>query len=127
MHQIVSSNAPAPIGPYSQAVAHVGLLFVSGQIPIEPQTGERVADSIESQAEQALRNLACILEEGGSSWAKVLRVTVYMTDLREFARFNKVYERMLGGAKPARSTVQVAALPLGARLEIDAIASVDAR
>ena len=127
MHQIVSSNAPAPLGPYSQAVAHGGLLFVSGQIPIEPQTGERVADSIESQAEQALQNLAYILEEGGSSWAKVLRVTVYMTDLREFARFNKVYERMLGGAKPARSTVQVSALPLGARLEIDAIASVDAR
>ncbi len=127
MHQIVSSNAPAPIGPYSQAVAHGGLLFVSGQIPIEPQTGERVGDSIESQAEQALRNLACILEEGGSSWAKVLRVTVYMTDLQEFARFNTVYERTLGGAKPARSTVGVAALPLGARLEIDAIASVDAR
>ncbi|TDJ03305.1 MAG: RidA family protein [Deltaproteobacteria bacterium] len=123
MDHVLTENAPAPIGPYSQAVGYGDLVFLSGQIPLDPETGERHGDSIEEQAEQVLRNLESVLDAAGASWETVLRVTVYMTQLEEFSRFNAVYERMLRGAQPARSTVQVSALPLGVRLEIDAIAS----
>ena len=123
MDHVLTENAPAPIGPYSQAVGYGDLVFLSGQIPLDPETGKRHGDSIEEQAEQVLRNLESVLDAAGASWETVLRVTVYMTQLEEFSRFNAVYERMLRGAQPARSTVQVSALPLGARLEIDAIAS----
>ena len=123
MDHVLTKNAPAPIGPYSQAVGYGDLVFLSGQIPLDPETGERHGDSIEEQAEQVLRNLESVLDAAGASWETVLRVTVYMTQLEEFSRFNAVYERMLRGAQPARSTVQVSALPLGVRLEIDAIAS----
>ncbi len=123
MDHVLTDNAPAPIGPYSQAVGYGDLVFLSGQIPLDPETGKRHGDSIEEQAEQVLRNLESVLDAAGASWETVLRVTVYMTQLEEFSRFNAVYERMLRGAQPARSTVQVSALPLGVRLEIDAIAS----
>jgi 2-iminobutanoate/2-iminopropanoate deaminase len=123
MDHVLTENAPAPIGPYSQAVGYGDLVFLSGQIPLDPETGKRHGDSIEEQAEQVLRNLESVLDAAGASWETVLRVTVYMTQLEEFSRFNAVYERMLRGAQPARSTVQVSALPLGVRLEIDAIAS----
>ncbi len=123
MDHVLTENAPAPIGPYSQAVGYGDLVFLSGQIPLDPETGKRRGDSIEEQAEQVLRNLESVLDAAGASWETVLRVTVYMTQLEEFSRFNAVYERMLRGAQPARSTVQVSALPLGVRLEIDAIAS----
>ncbi len=123
MDHVLTDNAPAPIGPYSQAVGYGDLVFLSGQIPLDPETGIRHGDSIEEQAEQVLRNLESVLDAAGASWETVLRVTVYMTQLEEFSRFNAVYERMLRGAQPARSTVQVSALPLGVRLEIDAIAS----
>ncbi len=123
MDHVLTENAPAPIGPYSQAVGYGDLVFLSGQIPLDPKTGKRHGDSIEEQAEQVLRNLESVLDAAGASWETVLRVTVYMTQLEEFSRFNAVYERMLRGAQPARSTVQVSALPLGVRLEIDAIAS----
>ncbi len=123
MDHVLTRNAPAPVGPYSQAAVYGDLVFLSGQIPLDPETGERRGDSIEEQAEQVLRNLEAVLNAAGGSWESVLRVTVYMTELEEFSRFNAVYERMLRGAKPARSTVQVSALPLGAKLEIDAIAS----
>ncbi len=123
MDHVLTGNAPAPIGPYSQAVGYGDLVFLSGQIPLDPETGKRHGDSIEEQAEQVLRNLESVLDAAGASWETVLRVTVYMTQLEEFSRFNAVYERMLRGAQPARSTVQVSALPLGVRLEIDAIAS----
>ena len=123
MDHVLTENAPVPIGPYSQAVGYGDLVFLSGQIPLDPETGKRHGDSIEEQAEQVLRNLESVLDAAGSSWETVLRVTVYMTQLEEFSRFNAVYERMLRGAQPARSTVQVSALPLGVRLEIDAIAS----
>ncbi len=122
MDQILTSDAPAPVGPYSQAVVYGDLVFVSGQIPLSPETGQVQGDSIEVQAEQVLRNLAAVLHAAGASWRSVLRVTVYMTQLEDFARFNSVYENALEGAKPARATVQVSALPLGAKLEIDAIA-----
>ena len=124
MKPIVSAEAPTPVGPYSQAIAHGGLLFLSGQIPLDAESGALVGESIEEQAGQVLRALEAVLRTAGSGWDRVLRVTVYMVDLAEFARFNRVYEETLGGAKPARSTVQVAALPLGARLELDAIAAL---
>ncbi len=123
MDHVLTENAPAPIGPYSQAVGYGDLVFLSGQIPLDPETGKRRGDSIEEQAEQVLRNLESVLDAAGAGWDTVLRVTVYMTQLEDFSRFNAVYERMLRGAQPARSTVQVSALPLGVRLEIDAIAS----
>ncbi len=123
MDHVLTRNAPAPVGPYSQAVVYGDLVFLSGQIPLDPQTGKPRGDSIEDQAEQVLRNLEAVLNAAGGSWESVLRVTVYMTQLEDFARFNAVYERMLRGAKPARSTVQVSALPVGVKLEIDAIAS----
>ena len=127
MSQVLAANAPAPVGPYSQGIVYGGLVFLSGQIPLDPQTGQLVGGSIEEQAEQVLRNLEAVLPAASASWRSVLRVTVYMTQLDEFARFNEVYERMLQDARPARSTVQVSALPLGAKLEIDAIASTAAR
>jgi 2-iminobutanoate/2-iminopropanoate deaminase len=127
MNQVFAPDAPAPVGPYSQGIVYGDFVFLSGQIPLDPQTGQLLGGSIEEQAEQVLRNLDAVLRAAGASWQSVLRVTVYMTRLDEFARFNGVYERMLQGAKPARSTVQVSALPLGARLEIDAIAGIAAR
>ena len=127
MNHVLAPDAPAPVGPYSQGIVYGDFVFLSGQIPLDPQTGQLLGGSIEEQAEQVLRNLDAVLRAAGASWQSVLRVTVYMTRLDEFARFNGVYERMLQGAKPARSTVQVSALPLGARLEIDAIAGIAAR
>ena len=127
MNQVFATDAPAPVGPYSQGIVYGDFVFLSGQIPLDPQTGQLLGGSIEEQAEQVLRNLDAVLRAAGASWQSVLRVTVYMTRLDEFARFNGVYERMLQGAKPARSTVQVSALPLGAKLEIDAIAGIAAR
>jgi 2-iminobutanoate/2-iminopropanoate deaminase len=121
---ILSASAPAPVGPYSQAICHEGLVYLSGQIPLDPATGKLVGDEIEAQTERVLENLRAVLTEAGSGFEKLLRVSVFLMDMREFPRFNAVYARMLGEARPARSTVQVAALPLGARIEIDAIAAV---
>jgi len=119
-----SENAPAPVGPYSQAVAHAGLVFASGQIPLDPRTGKLVPGEIEAQTERVIANLAAVLEAAGSSLARVVKTTVYVTDLALFARINAVYARHFTGAvPPARATVQVAALPLGAAIEIDAIAT----
>ncbi len=110
------------MGPYSQAVVSGDWVYTSGQIPIGSD-GKLVAGSIEEQTEQVLRNLAAVLEAAGSSLECVVRTTVFLTDLSEFPRMNEVYARHLGGdVPPARSTVQVAALPLGARIEIDCIA-----
>jgi 2-iminobutanoate/2-iminopropanoate deaminase len=121
-----TSGAPAPVGPYSQAIVHGGLVFASGQIPLDPATNALVAGGIEEQAARALDNLRAVLEAAGSSLERVLRTTVYVTDLALFARVNAVYARYFGAAPaPARVTVQVAALPLGAAVEIDAIAAVD--
>ena len=127
MDPIETDAAPRPVGPYSQAIAHGDLLFVSGQIPLDADTGRICGESIEAQTEQVLRNLEAVLRAGGSSWRGVLRMTVYLTELEEFARFNSVYERTLNGAAPARATVQVSALPLGVKLEIDAIAVRESR
>jgi len=121
---IESAEAPAPVGPYSQAVVHDGVAYLSGQIPLDPETGQLAGTSIEDQTEQVLRNLAAVLGAAGSGWDRVLKVTVYLIDLSEFASFNAVYQPALAGAEPARATVQVAGLPLGARVEIDAVALV---
>jgi 2-iminobutanoate/2-iminopropanoate deaminase len=124
--QRVSSNgAPAPVGPYSQAISHAGWVFASGQIPLDPSTGARVEGDIEAQTERVIANLAAVLEAAGSSLANVVKTTVYVTDLALFARINAVYARhFTGDPPPARATVQVAALPLGAAIEIDAIAAL---
>ena len=126
MEPVHSENAPAPVGPYSQAVAHAGLVFASGQIPLDPRTGKLVPGEIEAQTEQVIANLSAVLAAAGSSLARVVKTTVYVTDLALFARINAVYARHLtGDVPPARATVQVAALPLGAAIEIDAIAVTD--
>ena len=125
MKQIQSPDAPAPVGPYSQAVVHGGVAYLSGQVPLDPATGKLVGDTIEEQTRRVLANLAAVLAAAGSGWTRVLRVTVYLADISDFAAFNRVYADTLGGARPARSTFQVAALPFGALIEIDAIAAVD--
>ncbi len=125
MREIRTDAAPPPGGPYSQALAHNGLLFLSGQIPIDPATGSLVDGEIEAQTQQVIANLSNVLEAAGSSLQQVLRTTVYLVDLSLFARVNAVYaEHFSGTPHPARVTIQAAALPLGAQVEIDAIASI---
>jgi 2-iminobutanoate/2-iminopropanoate deaminase len=124
MERVQSDAAPAPVGPYSQAVRHRGWVFASGQIPLDPNTGKRVEGEIEAQTERVIANLAAVLEAAGSSLARVVKTTVYVTDLALFARINAVYARhFTGDPPPARATVQVTALPLGAAVEIEAIAT----
>jgi 2-iminobutanoate/2-iminopropanoate deaminase len=123
--QVISTpNAPAAIGPYSQAVRVGNLVFVSGQIPLDPVTGQLVGGDIGVQTEQVLRNLAAILEAAGSSLAQVVKATVYLRDLGEFGRMNEVYARFFAESAPARATVQVARLPRDAGVEIDVVAEV---
>jgi 2-iminobutanoate/2-iminopropanoate deaminase len=124
---ISSADAPRAIGPYSQAVAARGArtLYLSGQIPLDPATGELVAGGIAEQTERVLRNLGAVLAAGGAGFEHVVRTTIYLVELAEFAKVNEVYARAFPGDPPARATVQVAALPRGARVEIDAIAVVD--
>ena len=123
--QIVSTDqAPKAIGPYAQAIAVDGWIYTSGQIPLTA-AGEKVAGGIEEQTEQVFANLEAVLVSGGSSLAKVVAVNVFMADLAEFAAMNEIYARRFGDHRPARSTVQVAALPIGARVEIAAIARRD--
>ena len=124
MKNIATPNAPAAIGPYSQGKVTGNLLFTAGQIPLIPESREMVTGPIEAQTERVLRNLDAVLAEAGSAWDRVVKTTVFLTDLGDFAAFNAVYERHLGEAKPARSTVQVAALPRGAKVEIELVAEV---
>jgi 2-iminobutanoate/2-iminopropanoate deaminase len=124
-HEVRTAAAPEPVGPYSQAVAWGGLVFLSGQIPIDPESGKIVEGEIEDQAHRVLTNLSAVLEAAGSSMAQVLKTTVYLTDLSLFPRVNAVYAEHFGSdPAPARATVEVSALPLGAGIEIDAIARV---
>jgi 2-iminobutanoate/2-iminopropanoate deaminase len=124
MKTISTPAAPAAIGPYSQAKVLGNLLFTAGQIPLVPETMEMVGGPIEAQTERVIQNLNAILKEAGSDWSKVLKTTVFLTDLADFGAFNAVYEKLLGSAKPARSTVQVAGLPKGAKVEIELIAEI---
>ena len=121
MQVISTPKAPQAIGPYSQAILSDGWIFTSGQIPLSA-AGERVDGSIEAQTEQVFDNLEAILTNAGSALDKVASVTVFMTDLGEFAAMNEVFARRFGEHRPARSTIQVAALPTGARVEINAVA-----
>ena len=123
MKQIVKTErAPQAIGPYSQAVIAGGFVFVSGQIPIDPRTGEFVAGGIEEQTEQVLRNLSAVLAAAGSDLARVVKTTVYLADMNDFAAMNEVYGRYFQAEPPARATVQAARLPRNARVEIDVLA-----
>ena len=124
MRTIASPNAPAAIGPYSQAQITGNLLYTAGQIPLIPETMEMVTGPIEAQTQRVLANLDAVMKEANTAWDRVVKTTVFLTDLADFAAFNAVYEKHLGAAKPARSTVQVAALPRGAKVEIELIAEI---
>ena len=125
MRQAVSSPAaPAAIGPYSQAVRAGSLLFVSGQIPLDPETGVLVEGDIAVQTHRVLRNLAAILEAAGSSLDRVVRTTVYLADMGDFPAMNDVYGTYFALPAPARATIQAARLPRDARVEIDAVAEI---
>jgi len=121
MKEVRVAEAPSPIGPYSQAVLHGNLVFCSGQLGLDPVTGKLAEDAVE-QARQALSNLEGVLRGAGSSLHRALRVTVYLTDLSCFAEMNKVYAEFFVQPYPARTVVQVSALPKGAAVEIDVIA-----
>jgi 2-iminobutanoate/2-iminopropanoate deaminase len=121
---ISTPQAPAAIGPYSQAIRSGNLLFVSGQIPLDPSTGQLVQGDAAVQTERVLKNLAAILEAAGSSLAQVLKTTVYLKDLGDFGKMNEVYARFFGDCPPARATVEVARLPRDVSVEIDLIAEV---
>jgi 2-iminobutanoate/2-iminopropanoate deaminase len=121
---VATSTAPAAIGPYSQAIVAGNLLFISGQIPLDPATGQLIDGGIEAQTRQVLHNLDAILAAAGTSFAAVVRTTVYLIDLTEFAAMNRVYETFVASPPPARSTVQVSRLPRDARVEIDVIAAI---
>ena len=124
LEAVVTAAAPAPVGPYSQAVKAGGVLYCSGQIALDPQTGAMVgAGDVEAETRQVLSNLKAVLEAGGSSPGQVLRTTVFLADLGDFALVNGIYAEVFGqGISPARACVEVAALPKGARVEIDCIA-----
>ena len=119
--QVNTSSAPAAIGPYSQGVIAGNLLFVSGQIPINPTDGSLVSDSLESQANQVFQNLRAIIQEAGTSFEHVLKLTIYLTDLENFAAVNQVMEGYFNEPYPARATVEVSRLPKDVEVEIDAI------
>jgi 2-iminobutanoate/2-iminopropanoate deaminase len=126
MKKIVSTpNAPAAIGPYSQAVVSKGFAFLSGQIPLDPATGQLVDGEVALQTERVLENLKAVLEACGSSLAQVLKTTVYLKDMGEFAKMNEVYATYFPQNPPARATVEAARLPRDVRVEIDCVATVD--
>lgn len=125
MNQVVSTDkAPGAIGPYSQAVIAGGMVFCSGQIPIDPATGEFVSDDVAEQTEQVLKNLSAVLDAAGSGLGKVVKTTVFLADMNDFAAMNEVYGRFFSENKPARATVQAARLPRDARVEIECVAVV---
>lgn len=121
-HAVLSPGAPAPVGPYSQGVVVGDALYVSGQIGLEPTTGRLVGGGVVAEAEQVLENLLAVVHAAGFTRADVVRTTVYVTDLADFRTVNEVYQRYFNQPYPARVTVQAAALPAGARVEIDAVA-----
>jgi 2-iminobutanoate/2-iminopropanoate deaminase len=126
-HAIRTDAAPAPIGPYSQAVARAGFLFCSGQVGLDPATGKLAGDDLTAQTRRALENIAAVLAAAGAGFGDVVKTTIFLTDMADFATVNPIYgERFAGGTPPARSTVAVAALPLGAKIEIEVIAALPA-
>lgn len=123
-HPVASAAAPRAIGPYSQAIVSDGTVYLSGQIPLDPATGALVEGDVAVQTERVLENLKAVLEAAGSSLARVVKTTVYLRSMDDFARMNEVYARYFPEAPPARTTVAVAGLPRDSRIEIDLIASV---
>jgi 2-iminobutanoate/2-iminopropanoate deaminase len=119
-----TEKAPAAIGPYSQGIVANGFLFTAGQIAIDPATGQVVTGNVAAQTERVMANLAAVLATVGASWTDVVKTTVYLHDMNEFPVVNEVYGKALGDARPARSTVQVSALPRGVLVEIDAVVAV---
>jgi 2-iminobutanoate/2-iminopropanoate deaminase len=125
MREIISTEkAPGAIGPYSQAIKAGGMVYCSGQIPIDPITGEFVSNEIAEQTEQVLKNLSAVLEAAGTSLGNVVKTTVFLADMSDFAVMNEVYGRYFSENKPARATVQAARLPRDAKVEIECIAAV---
>jgi 2-iminobutanoate/2-iminopropanoate deaminase len=134
MHEVIfSGDAPGAIGPYSQAILvrtdpagrpGGALLFLSGQIPLDPRTGELVKGTIEEETRRVMENLGAVLAAGGAGFPQVVKTTIYLTDLADFGRVNEVYGGYFPARPPSRATVQVAALPRGARIEIDAVAAL---
>lgn len=127
LKKISTDKAPSAIGPYSQGVVANGFLFTAGQIPLDAVAGKIVEGGIVEQTEQVMRNLQEVLRAAGASWGDVVKTTVYLHDLAHFPTVNEVYGKWLGDARPARSTVQVPALPRGAMVEIDAVAVVGSK
>jgi 2-iminobutanoate/2-iminopropanoate deaminase len=123
--RIAPEAGPAAVGPYSPAIRAENLLFVSGQIPLHPQTGEIVAGGITEQTHQVMRNIDAVLRAAGAAFDHVVRTTVFLADLNDFSAMNAVYEQYVGSPPPARATVQVARLPRDVRVEIDAIAVLE--
>lgn len=121
---IQTDRAPAAIGPYSQGIVAGGFLFTAGQVALDPVSGAVVPGDVVAQTERVLANLAAILDAAGARWSDVVKTTVFLTDMGDFPRVNEVYARILGEARPARSTVQVSALPKGVHVEIEAIVKV---
>jgi 2-iminobutanoate/2-iminopropanoate deaminase len=121
---IQTDHAPAAVGPYSQAIKTDALVFTAGQIGLNPATGKLVNGGIEAETQQVLNNLKAVLEAAGTNFERVVKTTIFLTDMGEFATVNGIYGQFFGQAPPARSTVQVAGLPLGARVEIEAVALV---
>ena len=124
MKLVSTDSAPKAIGPYSQAVIHGSTVYCSGCIPLAPSTMKVEAITIESQTEQVLQNLSAVLEAAGSSLSRALKTTVFLKDMNDFQKMNAVYERYFAGHKPARSTIQVAKLPLDVMVEIECIAAL---
>lgn len=124
---ILTPEAPAPIGPYSQAVQVGQQLFISGQIPIDPSTGELITGSIEEETTQVMKNLSAVLSQAGGDWENVVKVSIFLTDMADFAAVNNIYSSYIPEkSAPARETVAVAGLPKGVRVEISAIAFLNA-
>jgi len=119
-----SDKAPAAIGPYSQAVIANGFLFTAGQVALDPASMQVVEGDVVTQTQQVLGNLGAVLASAGATWTDVVKTTVFLTDMRDFARMNDVYAQVMGDARPARSTVQVSGLPRGVLVEIDLIAAL---
>ena len=119
---IQTDKAPAAVGPYSQAIRAAGLVFTSGQIPLDPATGSLIQGGIREQARQSMENLGAVLEAAGTDFSRVVKATIYLADIQDFAAVNEVYASFFPSEPPARSAFQVAALPLGARVEIEMVA-----
>jgi len=124
MRVIHSDNAPKAVGPYSQAIAHGGLLYTSGQIGLIPEKGELADDDVETQAVQVTKNLSAVLTAAGSTTDNIIKCNIYLVDMGDFPKVNAIYADWLGEHRPARATVAVAQLPLGAKIEIDLIAKL---